>query len=297
MVRRSVVIGASVILGLAIAGTTNAASIPFTQKVETDFPSTDKNVLITPTQAVIPATLPAWMTSAGYTSGMDFKDVRVSYDKASDTLSVGVNFKGIGGDNDGNGVVGTIDPRGQNLGNFEPTRFSSLQTVALGMDLNQDGKYDLTVGIPLSKPLDPATGKPMDGVAAFSLTKYIDSANGLPTAFGPTQVGSVNLLDHVGQKALETSADKPGIEFQITKFSEVAKAFDPKYDPTTTSLTLRGYSADLGSPSIGKSTLYWAFNTPLAEVIVPEPATLVAWSSALAALAAWRHTRRRASAR
>ena len=53
----------------------------------------------------------SWITSSGFNSGWAIKDIRLSYDAQSDTLSVGVNTFGIAGDADGNGNPGVADPR------------------------------------------------------------------------------------------------------------------------------------------------------------------------------------------
>ncbi len=290
MVRRSLVLGTFVLLGLSLVRSTLAAPINFTGNVANDFPTaaTGNGILTTNALAVQHATLPDWMKAIpGRNTGMDFNSVSLSYDQKTDVLSVGIKFNGVGGDLDGNGTVGTVDSPGTPLGMTEPKNFGGQQIVALGISVNKSGNPDIAVGIPLNKPTNPATGKPMDGVSAFTLAAYNNNQMGLVNGFGSTTVGGVNLLDHLGAKSIATSSSSPDMEFQIKDFTQVAKLFNPNFDPTKDSLTLIGYSADLGSV-VGKSVLDQKFTTPLAETITPEPATLLAWSAVLGLAVAYR---------
>jgi hypothetical protein len=293
MVRRRWILGVVALLGVLTTPDAPAASISFTGKVEQDFPQVVGNgVLVTPTTAVRAATLPPWMVADRRQTGMNLKDLRFAYDPATDSLAVGVNFTGIGGDTDGNGAVGSVDARSSVAGTFEPLRFGGMQTVSVGLDLNRDQVADLVVGIPLNKPTDPATGRPMDGVQAFTIGRYLDNPNGLPNGYGDTMVGTTNLLDSLGRRSVETSAASPGIEFELKDFTALAKLFNPKFDPTKDSLTVMGFSSDVNAPMIGKSTLYYAFDQPLAQV-VPEPATVLGWAVVAGAAAGWRLRRTR----
>jgi hypothetical protein len=262
--------------------------------VEQDFvPAPGNNVQVTPTSAIVHLNRPSWIVAAGQYSGMDFKDVRLAYDPTTDTLAVGINFNGIGGDIDGNGVVGTVGPQAAAAGTVEPLRFGNLQTVALGFDVTGDRFADFVAGIPLVKPTNPATGQRLDGVAAFTVAKYQDNPNGLPSGFGPTVIGSTSLPAFLGRTQLETSAEKPGIEFELRNFSQLAQLFNPSFDPTRTLVTLSGYSGDLNAAMIGKSIFTYSFQSPLAQTVIPEPAALWGWSVVAAGAAAWRWRRRR----
>lgn len=298
MVRRGLIRGMVWALCMAGAASVPAASISLTGKVEEDFqPGGPTKVLVTPPDAILHMTRPSWMVESGRQSGLDFKDVRLAYDPATDSLAVGINFHGIGGDTDGNGVVGTVDERSAASGAVEPTRFGGFQTVVLGFDVNSDLKPDLVAGIPSTKPVDPATGQPISGVDAFRLTTYKETLNGLSSGFGDTTVGSKNLMDFIGRKSIETSADAPGVEFEILNFSQLAKLVNPAFDPEKTLVSLRGYSGDISVAMLGKSIFTYSFQTPLAQNVVPEPATLLAWSFVLGSAAAFRLGRRRAAAR
>jgi hypothetical protein len=293
MVRRRWILGALALLGVFTAPDAPAASISFTGKVEQDFPQVVGNgVLVTPATAVRAATLPPWMLADGRQTGMNLKDLRFAYDPASDSLAVGVNFTGIGGDLDGNGAVGSVDPRSSVAGTYEPLRFAGMQTVTVGFDMNRDQVADFVVGIPLNKPTDPATGKPMDGVQAFTIGKFVDNPNGLPNGYGDPMVGTTNMLDNLGRRSVETSAASPGIEFELKNFTSLAKLFNPKFDPTKDSLTVLGFASDVNTPMIGKSTLYYAFDQPLAQV-VPEPASVLGWTVVAGLAAGWRLRSRR----
>jgi hypothetical protein len=287
-------------------GSSQAAPINFTGNVAKDFPNVAGNgVMVTPDSAVGHAALPTWMTQAGLKSGMDFKDVRLSYDQATDTLSVGINFNGIGGDVDGNGTVGTVAPQAAAVGTYEVASFGNRQTVALGLDLSEHHIPDVIVGIPVNKPIDPTTGKPETGVQAFTMATYKDSISGLAGGFGdPNKViklsdgSSAKISDLIGTKTVQTSASSPDIEFQIKHFSDLVKAFNPNAKSLPTDIGIQGYSADIDSYMIGKSILSDVVKSPLAERVVPtpEPTTILAWSAVLGLAAAWRLRRARRAA-
>src|SRR5262249_4566194 len=85
------------------AGAAAADPITFTGNVANDFNPANRGVYVVPVSDSPSSVGPAsWMTAAGFNSGWAIKDIRLSYDAKSDTLSVGVNTWGIAGDADGN---------------------------------------------------------------------------------------------------------------------------------------------------------------------------------------------------
>lgn len=282
------------LMGLAAPAMGRAGTIPFTGDVERDFPlvkGNDIRVAIdnpypTPADGSIPQSnprdidIPAWMKAEGKETGWNFKDVRLYYDKASDTLAVGINFAGVGGDVDGDGDPNRTDPRTAASGGIDEARFGGGETVSVALDLNNDRKPDIIAGIPVNKPAG------QDGIASFTLGKYKDTPSGLAFGYGDKSVGSTNLLDFLGRKSIETSLSRPDMEFEITKFSQLGKLFDPKFDPASTPLGLLAFAAGMNDVIVGEDSIPYSAVSP--QVITPEPATLLAWSSALAGGLLWR---------
>jgi hypothetical protein len=298
MVRPRFWLAAAVLLGLIAPATGRAGSIPFTGNVETDFPlvkGNDIRVVIdnpypTPPDGSIPQSnprdidIPAWMKAEGKEPGWNFKDIRLFYDKATDSLAVGVNFFGVGGDVDGDGNPDVTDPRTSASGGRDEARFGGGETVSIGFDLNNDRKPDIIAGIPINKPAG------QDGIASFTLAKYKDTPSGLAFGYGDKTIGSNNLADFLGRKAIETSLTAPDMEFEITKFSQLGKLFDPKFDPLSSPLGLVAFAAGMNDVIVGEDSVPYSAVSP--QVIVPEPATLLAWGAALAGGLVWRLRRR-----
>ena len=119
------------------------------------------------------------MTDAGRINGWDIKDMRVSYDQANDRLYVGVNFFGVAGDADGNGVVGTTDPRfgGQEHAHLGLVSHSD-ESITVGIDLTNSGKPTIVAGIAADKSI---IGPGTDG---FTVNWAKDAGSGLSGAYG-----------------------------------------------------------------------------------------------------------------
>ena len=224
------------------------------------------------------------MLAEGKEAGWNFKDIRLSYDSATDSLAVGINFFGVGGDVDGDGNPDTSDPRTIQGGGFDEPRFGGGETVSVALDLNNDRKADIIAGIPLNKP--PG----QDGIASFTLAKYNDTPSGLAFGYGAKTIGSTDLPGLIGRKAIETSLSRPDMEFEILHFSTLGKLFDPTFDANTAGLGVQAFAAGLNDGIVGEDSIAYQYVSP--QVITPEPATLVAWSAVLTGAAAWRLRRR-----
>ena len=101
-------------LGLVGAVGSNALAdkITFTGNVEQDFVKSATNgIAVIPGGPIGSVGQADWMTKQGWVTGWAMKDMRLAYDKTTDTLQVGINFYGIAGDSDGNGDPGVADPR------------------------------------------------------------------------------------------------------------------------------------------------------------------------------------------
>ncbi len=302
MVRQRFLFGmAALLAGLLAAAPAQAGRINFTGNVEDDFPlipGNDVRVIIDNPVSGAPGSMPQsnprdvdvpqWMRAENKEAGWNFKDIRLLYDQASDTLAVGVNFFGIAGDVDGNGDPNTSDPRTISGGGRDEPRFSNGETVAIGFDFNNDRKPDVVAGIPVIKPTGP-DGKPLDGIASFQLAKYNDTPAGLAFGFAGTQLNGTDLMSHLGAKSIDTSASAPDIEFEITRFSELVRQFDPLYDTNDITLGIVAFAAGLDDVIVGEDSVPYQAVSPLQ---IPEPAAFLAWSAMIVGAVAARRFRR-----
>jgi hypothetical protein len=297
MVRQRFLLGVAALsaglIGVAPAG---AGTIKFTGDVEKDFPlvtGNDVRVIIDNPASGTPGSMPSsnprdvdvpqWMRTENKEAGWNFKDIRLYYDQSRDTLAVGVNFFGVGGDVDGNGDPNTSDPRTVANGGIDAARFGGGETVAVGLDFNSDRKPDVVAGIPVVK----ASGK--DGLESFQLAKYNDTPAGLAFGFAGTNVNGTDLMSFLGAKAVDTSLSAPDMEFEITKFSQLAKMFNPLFNSNDLTLGIVAFAAGLDDVIVGEDSVPYQAVSPLQ---IPEPATFLAWSAlAVGAMAARRYRR------
>jgi len=125
-------------------------------------------------------------------SGWDIKDLRITYDPATDILYVGVNSYNTVGDADSDGDDATATYGGgvdvDNLGGTE--------CVSVYFDLDQDATYDVIAGV-------PADGDITD----FSVNVY---------ALSPQYFGA-QLATHIGTVYYNPASD-PDFEFTILDF-------------------------------------------------------------------------------
>lgn len=297
MVRQRFLLGvAAVVVGLLAATPARAGRISFTGDVEKDFPLVTGNDIrviidnpVSTTTGGMPQSnprdvdVPQWMRNENKEAGWNFKDIRLYYDQASDTLAVGVNFFGIAGDVDGNGNPNTADPRTIASGGRDEPNFGGGETIAIGLDFNADRKPDIVAGIPVTK----VSGK--SGTDSFQIAKYNDTPAGLAFGFGATQFNGKNLMSHLGAKSINTSATAPDIEFEITRFSELVKQFNPLFNSSDLSLGIVAFAAGLDDVIVGEDSVPYQAVSPMQ---IPEPATFLAWSAiAVGALAARRFRR------
>jgi hypothetical protein len=268
MVCRRLLIGAATCLAL-VAGVRPAAAggIQFTTgNVETDMPSDAPGVLTivnhpyAGTNISNPNTVaqPSWMTDAGLVNGWVVKDMRVFYDQAADKLYVGLNFFGIAGDADGNGVVGTSSPQfaGAEHAHLGAGTLSD-ESITVGIDLTNSGHPTLVAGIAADKRI---VGPGTDG---FTVNFANTTTGGLSSAYG------ASLNTHNGGLAFEPSAAHPDFEFTITGLSKI-----PGFN-LNNGIGLTAFTGASDDVEIGEDSLPY---THVALEQIPEPATILAWS-------------------
>lgn len=279
MVRRCLFWGGLLAVGLLASRNAPAAQIKFTGNVENDFAIQPGNSLVvdfpfpqTPGSTDLPQSnpgdvaIPSWMSTQGRQTGLNIKDLRLHFDRVSDTVYVGVNFFGIAGDIDGDGNPGGTDPQAAQRGGVDQPNLSGRESIVVGFDLNNDRQTDVVAGIPVQK-----TGS---GVDNFRVSKYVNNGLILPYGFGD------DLTSNNGGLAFNPSADHPDFEFTIKNFSKL-----PEFNPLSDSFGVTAYAGSLDAIIIGEDMVQYTAVSP--QVIVPEPASVLAWGLALAGGAAW----------
>jgi hypothetical protein len=291
MVRRNVLGWSLAALALVGAGSASASQVQFTGNVAKDFPEGQRGigVIVDNPDPVTGQSNPndvaqaAWITQAGHITGWNMKDLRMHYDAATDTLAVGINFFGIAGDADGNGIQGVADPRTIAAGGVEVPHLGGRESITVGIALNGDKTPDIVAGVPADKT------KAGPGIDGFTVAKYdpVAGLNGIEYGYGAT------LKDQLGGLAFDPSAAHPGFEFLIKNVSKIPGFQVPNMKDGF--LWSPGFSIEAfaGSPDDVVAGEDFIPMTRISPEAIPEPATLLAWS-VVAAGAAWRVRRRRA---
>jgi hypothetical protein len=283
MVRRNVFGWTLAILALLGARPAAAGPLLGTGNVEQDFnPTTNPNVFVLPVSSTPSQVAQTpWMATNGWVSGWNIKDIRTNYDRANDTLYVGVNFFGIAGDAYGSGSPGSQDT---NHGGIDLAHLGGRKSITLAFAPDSPnnpaapGAPAIVAGVPTDK------SKAGPGIDGFQVAKYQ-----VPQTAGTNDPGINHdygqiLADHMGNLAFDPSKDHPGFEFSITHFSTI-----PGLDPTK-GLWISAYAGSLDD-LVGESAVpFTRIPNPSAQQI-PEPATVLTWSLVVAG-AGW-HLRRR----
>ncbi len=282
--------------------TVQADVINFTGNVGNDFPTSAGTTVIAGKPGSVAES--PYMIQNGWTTGFLVQSLRLSYDKASDTLFVGVQTYSIAGDADGNGNPGYTDPQMAAAGGVNAAHFGGDKSLTVGFaSTNAAGGLGATQFV-AGIPADKSKGDTRN-TNEFTVATYHDTGRGLAYSYG-------TILDnHVGKLAVDPSASKPNFEFALTNFTKI-----PGFDPT------KGFyiSLFMGAQSavvVGKEALDWVhipgtiaqpggisqnglpINPPapagLTPAAVPEPSSIVLLGvGALAAVASLARARRRA---
>ena len=271
-----------------------------TGNVELDMPQSG-NVSIIDGHPLNYTAQPQWMTDAGLVNGYAMKDIRLSYDKTTDTLAVGVNFYGIAGNTDGSPDGGTnpmtIAQHGSN-----PPDFGADKSVTLAFTPNSAAGANaaplVVAGVPSNKADVPA-----GTTLGFNVATFKDSTGGLTYSYGQT------LTNNLGNLAYNPSAAHPDFEFTVKNFSKI-----PGLNALTNGFYLSAYAGSQKTVIVGKSDIANTFvkpqslsegnldppigvtpPTPTPEPPkVPEPTTVLAWTLIIGG-SAWRYRRRHQS--
>ncbi len=229
-----------------------------------------------------------WITDKGWVSGWNVKDIRFSYDSSKDVLYVGVNtwanpsgqYAPFGQANgDPSGAAQPYDPA--SLGSNDPT---SDKSVALAfatynkLDPTIPGNAVAIAGVPADKSLN---GPGINGYTVSTIDTS-RSAGGLGYMFGNP------MSQHIGDLAFDPTPSHPQLEFSVANFSQLV---DPKEGFWVAAYAGSGLDGVAGEANMG-----WRYIGPLAEQVIPEPATIMAWTLACGAIALRVRNRKRAKA-
>ena len=271
---------------LALLAARPALAVSLTGNVEADFQAADKSVRIIPDR-INDVSQPSWMTDQGLSNGWNMKDLRTSYNAASDTLFVGVNFLGVAGDVDGNGDPGTTSPMALSSHGLDVAHLGGRESITVAIDPTFSGTPSLIAGVPADKA-NAGTG--IDG---FNITAYKPSNQGIQFSYGET------LANHMGALAFDPSAAHPDFEFTIRNFSKL-----PGLDPTK-GFQIGAYAGSPDDVIVGEDhialtpVVYTSPQIPGPPIVTPpqtpEPTTILSWGLVMGGLS-WRLRRRRASA-
>jgi hypothetical protein len=254
-----------------------------------DLPSTSSSVTVVPGQAFDAVAQPQWMTNAGLINGYAMKDIRLSYDKTTDTLAVAVNFYGIAGDTDGSPNGGTnpltTASGGQNqphLGGDKSITVAFTPVTAAGVNADPV----VVAGVPAHKSVSPAGT--LDGFDVATVNDSLYKSSGMAAAYGMT------LTNNLGALAYDPSAAHPSFEFTIKNFSQI-----PGLNALTNGFYISAYTGSGSSIIVGKSSIADTFVAappepqlgnkgnlnnnppvtppPATPASAPEPTTILAW--------------------
>jgi hypothetical protein len=270
---------------LALLGATAASAGPvtLTGNVASDFNPTNPDVHVSPVDSnplMNMVQLPS-ETSLGIINGYAIKDIREAYDSKTDTLYIGLNTYGVAGSATG------LDPT-----TAQGKYFATVLAHAGGHDpANIGGNKSITVGFAANNPNDSSqpgqiialagvpAGNKGSGLDGFTVAKYAGLNVGMQNNYGAT------LTNNLGSLAFNPDAAHPNFEFTIKNFSTISPSLDP-----SVGFWIRAYAGSPDDGPVGEETT--VFHVPaLAQQVVPEPTTWMAWSL-LAGAAAVRLRRR-----
>jgi hypothetical protein len=211
-VPRTMVLGFALCLSLGSAQAARADVIDFTGNVANDFPSSPGTTSIPGKPGSVAEA--SYIIQNGWTSGFLVESLRLSYDKATDTLFVGVQTYSIAGDADGNPNPNAPDPQlraagGVNLPGFGGDKSLTVAFASVGQN-GAVGATDFVAGIPANKAVGDSRN-----TNDFTVATYNNTGQGLAYSYGTI------LNNHVGQLMVNPTPSAPNFEFALTNFSQL----------------------------------------------------------------------------
>jgi MYXO-CTERM domain-containing protein len=188
------------LFGLAgLVGSVAAAEpVDFSGDVMSDFLIGEPGVIVVDDPGASDVGLPDGVLLSGF----DMADLRMVYDRESDTLFVGIRTFGIAGDADGDGNPGAAGAALRGLGGSDEPEFGGTESFAVSFDLDQDGLLDVVAGVPSGADLNDFT------VALYDRDALV-----------PAVAFAGELMANVGGVFASPTAAEPHLEFTILGFS------------------------------------------------------------------------------
>ncbi|GJM16682.1 MAG: hypothetical protein DHS20C13_20090 [Thermodesulfobacteriota bacterium] len=147
-------------------------------------------------------------------SGWDIKEVY--FFTNIDELYIGVDYFGIAGDADGSNDPGVASPELESIGGQDLPDMAQSETLAIEMDLDQDGVFELIAGVPAGNPV----GGTLD-CQDFDLNDCIGLYNHSNTDSVSSGLKFESLIDPINSLFALPSIDTPDIEFSIDNWQNV----------------------------------------------------------------------------
>ena len=206
----------------------HAEPVLFTGNALDDFPAGRPGLMV----AADPAGAPdVGLIANVFVSGWDINTVRLAYDPDTDVLFVGFETFAISGDADGDGDAGRTSPALAGPGGSDLPDLGGSESIALGLDVDQDGIFDVVAGV--------ASGR---GLAEFR------TATWQPGALVPGLAFNAALPQHTGAVFASPSVNAPHFEFTITNFSTLPTSGTDR----STGFAIRAFAGSLDDGGIGE---------------------------------------------
>lgn len=163
-------------------------------------------------------------------------------------LYIGLDYFGIAGDSDGNGFPGSPSPELVAIGGQDIPDMGLSESLAIQIDLNQDGIFEFIAGVPAGDPPNGSLGcENFDLNDCFGL---FNDSNNNSSSVGNSFESLITPLDN--SFALPSS-DLPDIEFKIGDWQNLSgwDAIEPD-SCETFSFDVRMYSGSFQDAGIGE---------------------------------------------
>jgi hypothetical protein len=139
----------------------------------------------------------------GTVSGWEIVNAAFYLDGANDLLQVGLDFHGIAGDADGNGLEGNSTAWLLGNGGFDMPNLGGTESVCIAFDFDQSGSYDIIAGV-----------SAMTDASGYKVSQFVNGGL-LPFSFGPA------VPAHEGAHMIG-----PDFELEITELSALVAYTD-----------------------------------------------------------------------
>lgn len=194
-------------------------------------------IVVVDNEGILDVGVPIPPFPEGTITGFEFTDIRFAYDRATDTMFVGMNFVGIAGDADGDGDPDSAGPVLAMQPGQDFPQFGGGEAFVVLFDTDLDTLPDVVVGVDVNNDL-----------SGFQAAVALEGQS-------PALSFGAPLPNHTGQVFSVPSASQPDLEFTIPNFSSLP-GFGPSNPLTDTfSFNVSAYSGSLDDAGIGEDTL------------------------------------------